>query len=257
MKFCTTIQARAGSKRFPNKILHPLYGNLSVIDVMHHRIQRPHPSSVGDSQATFLIPTTKENDVLAERVSGLCHVFRGDENSIIRRINAFTKEFLYCVEGICVVELTSDCPLIDWRLVNGLIDEFEEGEYDYLSNCLTRSYPDGFDVQIYKARLLLAAEQFVSPTESQHGGWNIVNNLAALQKIRPVKVGNIPAPQMYRHPEWGLTLDYEEDLELLRTIFSHFGCIDFAWNDAINAVAEHPEWLEINKHRGRNIPGHG
>ena len=41
---------------------------------------------------------------------------------------------------------------------------------------------------------------------------------------------------------------HAEDLTLVRSIYGHFGHNSFAWQEVFEALDQHPEWLEINRH---------
>ena len=53
-----------------------------------------------------------------------------------------------------IVELTGDCPLIDPIIIDKIILKYLNNQYDYVSNSHIRSYPDGFDVQVFSTKLL-------------------------------------------------------------------------------------------------------
>ena len=65
------------------------------------------------------------------------------------------------------------------------------------------------------------------------------------------------SPEQHNYPEWGLTLDTPEDLELLRKICSHFNSIDFSCQYIIEYLRANPQLLELNKLVQRKIPGEG
>ena len=48
-----------------------------------------------------------------------------------------------------IVKITSDCPLMDFRIIDAMIKKFLNNDCDYLSNIHPPSYPDGFDVKIF------------------------------------------------------------------------------------------------------------
>lgn len=66
-------------------------------------------------------------------------------------------------------------------------------------------------------------------------------------------------------PDWGelrLTVDTAEDLALARELTAHFGNgEDFGMAAAVQALADHPEWVEINagvSHKTyRDVDGRG
>ena len=95
-------------------------------------------------------------------------VFRGSLNDVLNRFYKCSN--LYKSKNI--IRITGDCPLIDSRIVDELICEFEKGEWDYISNCSDEnnlSVPDGFDTEIFKSGLLkIANEKALLFSEREH-----------------------------------------------------------------------------------------
>ena len=54
-----------------------------------------------------------------------------------------------------VVRLTSDCPLIDPKLLDEMIEAAQEKNLDYYSNVLQEKYPDGQDVEVFTFSALI------------------------------------------------------------------------------------------------------
>ena len=52
-----------------------------------------------------------------------------------------------------IVRITADCPLIDWRIIDEMIKEIKIKKYDYFSNTIQRTFPDGLDVEIFSVQL--------------------------------------------------------------------------------------------------------
>ena len=53
-----------------------------------------------------------------------------------------------------VVRVTSDCPLIDPKIIDLAIESYKNNKCDYLSNTIVRTYPDGMDVCVFSANNL-------------------------------------------------------------------------------------------------------
>ena len=68
-----------------------------------------------------------------------------------------------------VVRLTGDCPLADPELIDSMIDFYLDGEYDFASNALQRTFPVGLDASIFRRSLLEAAwREATSSAEREH-----------------------------------------------------------------------------------------
>lgn len=46
------------------------------------------------------------------------------------------------------MRITSDCPFLDPSVIDDLVTLFLEGDYQYASNCIRRTYPHGLDCEI-------------------------------------------------------------------------------------------------------------
>src|SRR5262249_35005421 len=47
-----------------------------------------------------------------------------------------------------LVRLTGDCPLADWEVIDSVVKFTREGGYDYGSNTIKPTWPDGLDVEV-------------------------------------------------------------------------------------------------------------
>ena len=85
---------------------------------------------------------------MCERIG--CHYFRGSENDVLLRVLEAAKS----QDADVIVELTGDCPCIDWRHIDQLLEVYMRGSYDFVANNTERSYPDGFDIRIFSVKAL-------------------------------------------------------------------------------------------------------
>ena len=68
-----------------------------------------------------------------------------------------------------VVRITADCPLIDPAVVDKVVQCFLEGGYDYVSNVLRYTYPDGLDTEVFSfAALEQAWREATKASEREH-----------------------------------------------------------------------------------------
>ena len=150
------IQSRMGSKRLPGKNLISITKDgLSLIELVILRLKkckRVNKIIVATSKS-------KENDILVRKIKTMnVAVFRGDENDTLDRYYYAAKKFK--IDNI--VRVTSDCALVDPKMIDEFIDLFNEKKIDYLSNTFNYNksdirnwnYYDGFDVEIFTSDLL-------------------------------------------------------------------------------------------------------
>ena len=53
-----------------------------------------------------------------------------------------------------IVRITSDCPLVDSKIIDQLCIKFENNKFDYVSNVIKPTFPDGLDVEIFNFETL-------------------------------------------------------------------------------------------------------
>ena len=141
MKTICIVQARCASTRLPNKVMMPICGK-TVISYVLRRLQK----STKIDQIIVATTNLPSDDALVEHVQNLgFKAFRGSEHDVLNRYVSAAK--LY--EADVVVRITADCPLIDHRIVDTVIDEFLNGEVDYVSNISPPTFPDGMDVEVF------------------------------------------------------------------------------------------------------------
>ena len=116
MNFAIIIQARTGSKRFPKKVLAKI-DQRNILEFLIDRLLRNF------SKNKIIIATTKlKRDNIICNISKKKQIkfFRGSENNVLKRYLDCAKKFR--VKNI--IQITSDCPLIDGKLVKNMKKAF-------------------------------------------------------------------------------------------------------------------------------------
>ena len=128
MKIIAITQARTGSSRFPKKILKKI-GGKSLLEI---HIERIRQSSFIDQIIIATTNNDRDNIILDYAKSLKVECFRGNENDVLDR-------FYKSVANIhpdYIVRLTSDCTLIDAKLIDEIIACALKKNLDYYSNIL-------------------------------------------------------------------------------------------------------------------------
>ena len=205
MKNLVIIQARLGSKRFKNKILKKIK-NLTLIEILYNRISKSKKY-----QTLVAIPDNLQNEPLAHFLQQKkIPVFRGDENNVLSRYYFASKS----LKAEVIIRITSDCPLIDFRLIEEFLNSFYKNKVDYLSNTLNLSYPDGFDIEIFKYKILEKAFKYAKEFfDKEHvtSYFQKINNIKILQIKNNINLS-----------EYRLTIDYLKDLIIIKKVFKNF-----------------------------------
>jgi spore coat polysaccharide biosynthesis protein SpsF (cytidylyltransferase family) len=169
-----------------------------------------------------------------ERLQASC--FRGSEDDVLDRYYQAVRSYL----ANAVVLITSDCPLIDPKLVDETIHVFRDEHADYASNVFPRTYPRGLDTEVFTSAAFgragseardLYEREHVTPYLYEHP--------------KTFSLALVSGDVDHSHCRW--TLDTPGDLELLRTTYSRFdNRDDFHWQDVIALIEREPELAELN-----------
>ena len=232
-------QARTTSTRLPNKILLRA-GGRTLLD---HHLDRLEAAGLDVYVATTV--NASDDPVVALAEGRGLPVHRGSEHDVLAR-------FAGCVTAYeidTVVRVTSDCPLIDGALVREAVGLYAAANdpWLYVSNGLERTYPRGFDLEVFSAEALLDADQHA--TEEPHrehvtpylyancSGRMTLRNLA-----RPADAEDRDAAA-YR-----VTLDTSDDLALIRTLIEDHDAAAKDVEQIIAILDAHPELVGLNAH---------
>jgi len=234
-KIVATIEARMASTRLPGKIMLPFAGKPDL-EMMIERLKR---SQTVDEIVVATTTNTKD-DAIAEVCRRLkISYYRGSEEDVLKRLVEAGKS----VNADIIVETTSDCPVIDWRHIDYLVNLFFSGNYDYVSNIIERSFPRGFDVQVFPLSLLEKVEKDVKDyVYREHPTFYIYTH------PEQFKLKNWKAAGKMFWPDLRVTLDTKEDYQVLSEIFDHLYPVnpDFSAEDVVDFLLNHPEIVRIN-----------
>jgi spore coat polysaccharide biosynthesis protein SpsF len=232
-------QARTTSTRLPGKILLEA-GGRTLLD---HHLDRLLAAGLDVYVATTVNATDDPVVALAE-ARGL-PVHRGSEDDVLARFTGCIEEF-----GLTtVVRVTSDCPLIDGGLVRRAIALYDEAgdPWTYVSNGLERTYPRGFDLEVFSAEALLDAgrhateqpqREHVTPYLYANGSGRMT-----LRNLARADDGKDRDAAGYR-----VTLDTADDLALIRVLIEDHGAATADVEGVIAILDAHPELVALNAH---------
>jgi spore coat polysaccharide biosynthesis protein SpsF len=134
------LQARTSSSRLPGKVMLPLVG-APMLARQIERLQRAR----GIDKLVVATSDRPEDECVAELAAAAgVDSYRGSLHDVLDRFVRAAEPFA----PAHVVRVTGDCPLADWEVIDGCICFAVEGGYDYASNTLTPTWPDGLDVEV-------------------------------------------------------------------------------------------------------------
>ncbi len=198
------IQSRQTSKRLKNKVFKKI-GKLTIIDHIFKKLEL-----LKNVDIIFAIPNNKSNNRLNNYLKKInVKVYRGSENDVMQRyINAAKK---YDIDNI--IRITGDCPLIDTNLIKRFLSFFiKSKKYDYVSNILTPTFPDGFDVEIFKNTALKRAYKIATNNFDKEHVTTIIRREKQFKKY------NFKLKKDFSYIK--LSIDTKSDLNNLRKIYN-------------------------------------
>lgn len=231
------IQARMGSTRLPGKVLKTVLGKPLLLTLIE-RLQKAKTLS-----NIVVATTTKEED---NPIETLCRdagvpCFRGDSEDVLSRYIHAMRFF-----GVDIgVRITGDCPLIDPDIVDKAVLLFLESsaQFDYVSNCVKRTYPRGMDVEVFSYETLEKVYQEASTSdEREHVTYYILTHPTLFN------IGSLEEKENLSFLR--LTVDTPEDFLLISKIIETLGVKSphFSLAEIITTLSKHPDWIEINAH---------
>jgi spore coat polysaccharide biosynthesis protein SpsF len=252
------LPTRYGSSRLNGKVLCEINGRLQIERIIERALQSYYIDNI------ILAVTDKkdENEPIKDwykqnkfKYSKL-NIFFGEHDNIIKRcLNAAIKNNIDII-----VDISHDCTFFDPRQADLLIERLFAYNADYSANCITRSFPDGFDIQVYTTKIYQkiydeTQKTFELAETNYWTGWNIRQQRENIWP-KPRFINFESRPEWY-YPEWHLCLDNENDKKLIEKICYHFEnelhreISDYGCFEIINYLKENPDLLKINE---KSIP---
>ncbi|HVS94684.1 MAG TPA: glycosyltransferase family protein [Mucilaginibacter sp.] len=237
-KIVIVIQARMSSSRLPGKVMMPILGKSLLYRMVERLKMIRHEAQL--VVATSLEPSDDIIEREAESIDIPC--FRGSLNNLLDR--HYQAALKYSAD--IVLKIPSDCPLIDPRIVDDVLDFYfdHEGEYDYVSNLHPATYPDGNDVEIMTmACLEKTHKEATRKLELEHTTPYIWENPGKF------RIGNFAWPAGLDYSmSHRFTIDYEADYLFIKRVFEELypHNVDFSCEDILNLLQNKPDIYRIN-----------
>lgn len=233
------LQARVSSSRLPGKVLLPILGK----PMLQHQLERLATAGMIDK---LVVATSDwESD---EPLVALCHkagvdCFRGSLEDVLDRFYQCARRY----QPDVVVRLTGDCPLADPQVIDEIVQYLVENDYDYVSNSLEPSFPDGLDVEAFRFTVLESAwREAKLPSQREH-----VTPFIWQQPDR-FKIGSFKSETDLSHLRW--TVDEPDDFELVKAIYEGLypGNRMFTTEEILRFLRDNPDLLRLNACMDRN-----
>jgi glutamate-1-semialdehyde aminotransferase/spore coat polysaccharide biosynthesis protein SpsF (cytidylyltransferase family) len=236
-KILAIIQARYDSTRFPGKVLKKI-NDQSILEIIIKRLSKCHNIS-----KIIVACSDNKSDI---QIINLCkklkiNYFAGSEHDVLERFYKASLKY----KGSNILRITADCPLIDYVIVDKLINNFFLRNVDYASNIDPPTFPDGFDAEIFTFKALKQAHKRAkTEMEREHIRTFMLNN-------KNFKKFNLKSIEDYSSIR--LTIDEPEDFKVIKNIINHFKSnLFFLYEDIINLYKKKKSLFLDNIHINRN-----
>lgn len=241
MKVIVVTQARSGSTRLPNKVL------LKIQDKTLLQIHIDRIKQAKEVDSIFIATTTEAADnVIANLANSLDVQFhRGSEDDVLDRFYQTVKD----VKPDLIVRLTSDCPLIDPKLLDEVIIQAKAQNLDYYANIIEERYPDGQDIEVFKFSALEKAWHEATLTSDREHVTPYIRNNSTYKGGTLFKSNNHGLEDNYNHVR--LTVDEPQDLEVIRHIVNDLG-LEKDWKSYADYYLNNPQIKVLNNTIVRN-----
>ncbi len=232
------VQARLTSSRFPNKIMQKI-GDKSIIEHLLSRAKR----SKKINDIVLAIPNNKKNIDIKKNFKKV-NFFLGSENDVLDRYYKAAKKF----RASTVVRICGDCPFIDPNIIDKIINIYENNDYDYVSNTITPTFPDGLDVEVFSFDVLKKAWLKAKTKNDREHVTPFILKDKLLKKFN--------FKYKYDLSKIRLTIDEKLDLGQLNVIYSYFKKKNFGIEEINKLFKKNKKILLTNSSITRNEGGY-
>lgn len=221
------------SSRLPGKVLRPIMGR----PMMEYHLERLSRSRMIDK--LIVATSDREEDYpicdLSEDLG--VDYCRGSLDDVLDRFYQTSLEY----PSDIIVRLTGDCPLADSEVIDRGIEFFLNNEFDYVSNTVKRTFPIGFDFEVfYSSHLKNVWKEAELPSEREHVTPYFRNHPELFS------VGQYTNDVDLSHHRW--TVDEPQDFEFVTKVFESLYPDNptFSTDDVLKLLKQEPELMKIN-----------
>ena len=230
MKVLLITQARIGSTRLPGKVLLPI-GEGTLLSVHLKRVQKC--STITD----IVVATTFEDGV--DNLISICRqnevdYFQGSLEDVLDRFYQASKGY----RPDWIVRVTSDCPLLDSRVVDQVVLKAIKSDVDYCANIITEDFPDGQDVEVFKFSVLERAWKEASLKSEREHVTPYIRNNSDLKGGKLFKAYDVKCHSNFNSIR--MTVDERADLKVIQRIIDELGA-NSTWEEYAEYINKHSD----------------
>lgn len=232
-KTIIVTQARIGSSRFPEKVLKKI-GDYTLLGIHLNRLKKSKLASQIIVATTF---ESKSSEIIKIATEARVCVFQGSTDDVLDRFYQAVVNH----QPDYVVRVTSDCPLIDANLVDGVIEMVQNNDLDYGSNTLIENYPDGQDVEVFRFEALEKAWKEATLSSEREHVTPFIRKNTDFNKGDLFKAMNYQAPGNFNHIR--MTVDEPSDITTVEILMQKLG-VNEDWLTYTNFIIENKEQIK-------------
>lgn len=236
-KIVAIIQARMGSTRLPGKVLREV-GGKPILEILIKRLRR---SRRIDSILVATTEKAEDNGIVDLATKVGVEWYRGSEDDVLKRFIDASR----AVNADIVIRVTADNPLTDPELMDSLIEAHLKNRADY-TRCTGVILGTAVEVvnRVTLGNVYPIAEQ---AEYREHVTYYILTH-PELFKTHTVDFG-------LNYPHLRLTVDTEEDLDLMRKLYEGLGKLEgLSVKRIVEFLTAHPEIYEVNAGIKQKMP---
>lgn len=209
------VQCRLNSKRLPKKALMKIQ-NKSILEHIILRLKK----CKNIDKLLICTSTNKENDDIVKICNSTdTSYYRGSEKDVLDRFYKASVEY----NADTIIRCTGDCPLLDPKLIDNLIEEFKEKKYKHLNfrnKDITRNnmFPDGFDAEIFTSEVL--KEAWLND-KSKFGREHVTPYIVEKYGKNYYKIPNIKKYTKIDFNNFHYSVDTKKDFEKVKYIYDN------------------------------------
>ncbi len=231
------LQARFSSSRLPGKVLKSILEKPMLL----HQVERVKNSKMINKLVVATSVDSSDDDIEKMCLDNNIEIFRGNLHNVLDRFYQCAK--IHNPDHI--VRLTGDCPLIDWQVIDNMIQYYLDEELDYITTSV--KFPDGLDAEVMTMKALIEAKKNATlPSETEHVTQYISKN------TNKFKNKCFDFDKDLSHLRW--TVDEPEDFVLVKKIYRRLYKDNplFLTGDILSLLERQPELTKINDNFIRN-----
>jgi len=228
-----------GSSRLPGKVLKEICGR----PMLWHQIQRVKGASSLDKIIVATSDLPEDQQVADLALEAGVQWSKGSADDVLDRIYQAVNE----TGATTIVRLTGDCPLIDPKVIDQVVEYYQENASHLDHLCLSPEWPEGYDTEIFSFSSL---ERAWREADKDYEREHVTPYITISGKFR---VHRLPCNSNLSHLR--LTVDEPVDFDVVTDIYQElypeFGH-EFGLSEILDLFNRRPEIFQPNMEIQRN-----